>query len=44
MNLFTEKKLKDLEKRLMVAKGAEKGVGWTGNQGLIDVKYCLWNG
>ena len=20
------------------------GVGWTGNLGLIDANYCLWNG
>ena len=22
----------------------EEGEGWTGNLGLIDVNYCLWNG
>ena len=22
----------------------EEGVGWTGNLGLIDANYCLWNG
>ena len=44
MNLSTEKKLMDLANRLAVAKGPEEGVGWTGNLGLIDANYCLWNG
>ena len=44
MTLSTEKKLMDLEKRLVVAKGEGEGVGWTGNLGLIDANYCLWNG
>ena len=46
MNLSTEKKLMDLENRLVVAEGEGKGegVGWTGNLGLIDANYCLWNG
>ena len=30
MNLSTEKKLMDLEKRLVFAKGEGEGVGWTG--------------
>ena len=34
MNLSTEKKLMDLENRLVGAKG--EGVGWTGSLGLID--------
>ena len=42
MNLPTEKKIRDLEKRLVVAEG--DGLGWTGNLGLIDANYCLWNG
>jgi len=25
-------------------QGGGKGVGWTGNTGLIDANYCLWNG
>ena len=41
MNLFTEKKLMDLENRLVVAKG-RSGMDW--EAGLIDVNYCLWNG
>jgi len=44
MNLSTEKKLMILEKRLVVAKGEGEGVGLTGNLGLIDANYCLWNG
>ena len=44
MNLFKEKKIMDLENRLMVAQGEVEGVGWTGNLGLIDANYSLWNG
>jgi len=45
-NLSTEKKLMDLENRLVVAKGEGEGegVGWTGNVGLIDANCRLWNG
>ena len=31
MNPFTEKKVMDLENRLVVAKEEVEGVGWTGN-------------
>ena len=44
MNLSTDKKIMDLENRLVVAKGEGEGVVWIGNLGLIDVDYCLWNG
>ena len=46
MNLSTEKKLMDLEKRLVVAAGERAGerAGWTGNLGLIDANYCPWTG
>ena len=44
MNLSTEKKLMDVENRLVVAKAKREGVGWTGNLGLIDTNYCFWNG
>jgi len=44
MNLSTEKKLMDLESRLVVAKGEGEGVGWIGDVGLTDADYCLWNG
>ena len=40
MNLSTEKKLMDLENRL-VLKGEKKGEGCLG---LMDTNYCLWNG
>ena len=39
MNLSTEKKLMDLENRLVVAKGEGERVGWIGNLGLTDAKY-----
>ena len=42
--LSTEEEHMDLENRLMVAKGVVEGVGWTGNLGLIDANYSLWNG
>ena len=44
MNLSTEKKIMDLENRLVVAKGEGKGVGRLGSLGLIDANYCLCNG
>ena len=42
MNLSTEKKLMDMEIRLVVAKEEEEGVGWTGSLGLIEANY--WSG
>ena len=39
--LSTEKKLMDMENRLVVAKGEGEGVEWTRNLGLIDGNYCL---
>ena len=44
MKLSTEKKIMDKENRLVVAKAEEKGLGGTGNLGLRDANYCLWNG
>ena len=44
MNLSTEKKIMDLENRLVVAKGEGEGVGWIECLGLTDADYCLWNG
>ena len=46
MNLSTEKKLMDLENKLMVAKGEGKGEGmrWTESFGLIDANDCMWSG
>ena len=37
MKLSTDKKLMDLENRLVVAKRKGEGVGWTGNPGLIKL-------
>ena len=44
MKLSTEKKIIDLENRLVVAKGEGEGVGWTRNLGLIEANYCIWSG
>ena len=44
MNLSTEKKQTHVENRLVVAKREGERVGWTGNLGLVDANYCLWNG
>ena len=44
MNLFTEKKLMDLENRLGIVKGEGEGVGWTGSLELIDANSCVWSG
>ena len=44
MNLSTEKKIMDLEDRIVVAKREGESVGGTGNLGLIHPNSCLWNG
>ena len=44
MNLSTEKKIMDLENRLVVGKWEGEGVAWIGSLGLIDTNYCFWNG
>ena len=44
MNLSTEKKIMDLQNRLVVAKGEGEGVGQLGSLGLIDTNSCLQNG
>ena len=41
---FAEKKIMDLENRLVVAKGERVGARWIGNLRLIDANYCLWSG
>ena len=45
MNLSTERKKKfmDMENRLVVAKGEEEGMRWTGSFGLVDANNCLWS-
>ena len=44
MKLSTEKKIMDVENICVVAKREGKGLGWTGNLGLIDANYYLWDG
>ena len=44
MTLSTEKKIMNLENRLVVAKGEGVGMQWIGSLGLMDADYCLWNG
>ena len=44
MNLSTEEKIMDMENRLVVGKWEGEGVGGTGNLGLRDANYSLWNG
>ena len=44
MNLSIEKKIMDLENRLVVAKGEGEGEGWIENLGLMPAHYCLGNG
>ena len=44
MKLYTEKKLMDLENRLVVAEGEGERMRWTGNLELIDTNSCLWGG
>ena len=39
-----EKKIMDLENRLVVANREWEGVELIGGLGLIDANYCLWNG
>ena len=41
MNISTEKKIMDLENKLVVAKGEGERVRWAGNLGLIDADYLL---
>ena len=44
MNVSTEKKIMDLENRLVAAWGEREGVGGIGSLGLMDANYCSWNG
>ena len=43
MNLSTEKKTRDLEKRLVVAQGKREGEGGIGSLRLMDANYCFRN-
>ena len=42
INLYTEKKIMDLESKLLVDEGEE--VGWTGSLELVDANYGIWSG
>ena len=44
MNLSTEKKIMDLENRLVAAQEETEGVIGIGSLGLMNANYCLWNG
>jgi len=44
MTLSIEKKIMDLENRLVVARWRGWGVGGIGSLGLTDANYCFWNG
>ena len=44
MNISTEKKIMDLEKRPVAAQGEREGEGGIGSLGLPDANYCSWNG
>ena len=44
MKISAEKKIVGKKDRLVVAKGEGERVRWTGNLGLKDANYCLWNG
>ena len=39
-----QKHTKDMESRLVVAKGRKKGVAWTESLGLMDANCYIWNG
>jgi len=41
MNISTEKKIMDLENRLVVARGEGERAGCIGSLALIDANYCL---
>ena len=44
MIFHRKKKIMDMENRIVVAKGEEKGVGWTGSLGFVDANYDIENG
>ena len=44
MNLSTDKKIMDLEKRLVIAQGEKEGVGGIRSLWLMNANYCSWNG
>ena len=44
MNISTEKKIIDMENRLVAAQGDREGVGGIRSLGLMDANYCSWYG
>ena len=44
MNISTDKKIMDMENRLVVAMREGEWEEGTGNLELIDANYSLWNG
>ena len=44
MNVSTEKKIIDLENRIVAAWGEREGVGGIWSLGLTNANYCSWNG
>ena len=40
---FHRKEIHGLGEQTCASKGEEEGVRWTGNLGLIDSNYCIWN-
>ena len=44
MTISIEKKIIDLENRLVVAQGERGGVGGIGSLWLTEANYCPWNG
>ena len=44
MNVSTEKKIIDLEDRLVATRGERKGVGGIESLELTYANYCSWNG
>ena len=44
MNLSIEKKqTHGPGEQICSCQGWGEGVGWTGNLGLVDANYCIWN-
>jgi len=43
INLSREKKIMDLENRLVAAQEKGEGVEWIGSLVLTDTNYCFWN-
>ena len=41
---FYRKETHGLGEQTCGCQGEGEGVGWTGNLGLIDANYCIWNG